>query len=62
MQEPVERILGETILESTGAKETHYAYEVPLLLSLQQLLCDPFIFDEVCCQFGGVIGNVVASS
>lgn len=47
MQEPVERKLGEVFIESTGRKETHYSYEVHLLLSLQQLLCDPFIFEEV---------------
>ena len=49
----MERKLGQRIVEISGSSQTKfkkkidYIYEVPLLLSLKQLLSDPFILDEV---------------
>lgn len=45
----MERKLGERILQTgeSTKKRIDYVYEIPLLASLQQLLSDPFILDEV---------------
>lgn len=53
MQEPVARKLGETLKRKVKKSRSKYqltgefVYDVPLLESLKQLLCNEFIFNEV---------------